>query len=66
MVNLSLEGKVALVTGGNNPYGIGASIARSMASQGASVFIHYFRHDYDIPFDDKKRTKAKNKSKKGA
>lgn len=36
-----LEGKVALVTGGN--HGIGAAIARALAGQCAKVFITYFR-----------------------
>jgi NAD(P)-dependent dehydrogenase (short-subunit alcohol dehydrogenase family) len=62
MIELRLDGKVALVTGGNNPYGIGASIAKSLASQGASVFLHYFRQEYDIPFGNKKRINAKEKS----
>ncbi len=43
MIDPGLEGKVALVTGGNNPRGIGAAIARTLAAQGARVFIHYFR-----------------------
>jgi 3-oxoacyl-[acyl-carrier protein] reductase len=34
---------VVCVTGGNNPQGIGAATAKAFASQGASVFIHYFR-----------------------
>jgi 3-oxoacyl-[acyl-carrier protein] reductase len=44
MIDPGLKNKVALVTGGNNPSGIGAAIARSLASHGAIVFIHYFRH----------------------
>jgi len=55
MIDLGLEGKVALVTGGNNPYGIGAAISKILASQGAVVFIHYFRHSGDIPFDNDHR-----------
>ncbi len=43
MIDPGFKGKVALVTGGNNPFGIGAAIARAMASHGAAVFIHYFR-----------------------
>ena len=49
MIDLGLEGKVVLVTGGNNPFGIGASIARTFASHGARVFIHYFRQDVEFP-----------------
>jgi 3-oxoacyl-[acyl-carrier protein] reductase len=51
MLDPGLKDKSALVTGGNNPYGIGAAIARTLASHGASVFIHYFRHSGDIPYD---------------
>ena len=43
MIDPGLKDKVALVTGGNNPFGIGAAIARALASHGAKVFIHYFR-----------------------
>jgi 3-oxoacyl-[acyl-carrier protein] reductase len=43
MIDPGLEGKVVLVTGGNNPYGIGAAVAKAFAAQNAKVFIHYFR-----------------------
>jgi 3-oxoacyl-[acyl-carrier protein] reductase len=43
MIDTRLEDKVVLVTGGNNPYGIGAATAQAFAAQGAKVFIHYFR-----------------------
>lgn len=48
MIDPGLKEKVVLVTGGNNPYGIGAAIARAFASQGAKVFIHYFRQEIDV------------------
>jgi len=48
MIDPGLKDKVVLVTGGNNPHGIGAAIARSFASQGAHLFIHYFRHGSDF------------------
>jgi 3-oxoacyl-[acyl-carrier protein] reductase len=38
-----LKGKVVVVTGGNNPRGIGAATAKAFAAQGAAIFIHYFR-----------------------
>jgi len=43
MIDPGLNKKVVLVTGANNPYGIGAAVARAFAGQGASVFLHYFR-----------------------
>jgi 3-oxoacyl-[acyl-carrier protein] reductase len=43
VIDPGLKDKVALITGGNNPFGIGAAIARALASHGAKVFIHYFR-----------------------
>src|SRR4051794_5727557 len=45
MIDPGLRGKVAIVTGGNNPGGIGAATARAPARQGVSVFVHYFRDD---------------------
>lgn len=38
-----LAGRVVLVTGANNPLGIGAATARAFAGQGAVVFITSFR-----------------------
>ena len=43
MIDPGLDGKVALVTGANNPRGIGAAIARALAGQGVSVFLSSFR-----------------------
>jgi len=51
MIDPGLQNKVALITGGNNPFGIGAAIARAFASHGARVFIHYFRSEIDFPAD---------------
>lgn len=56
MIDPGLKEKVVLVTGGNNPFGIGASIARAFASHGAHVFIHYFRQEID--FADAKQGKS--------
>jgi NAD(P)-dependent dehydrogenase (short-subunit alcohol dehydrogenase family) len=47
MIDPGLNNRIALVTGGNNPFGIGAAIARSLASQGVKVFIHYYRQIAD-------------------
>ena len=49
MIDPGLNEKVVLVTGGNNPYGIGAEIARKFASLGAKVFIHGYRQKIDFP-----------------
>lgn len=43
MVNYNLNNKVALITGANNPLGIGAAVARALAKEGAKVFITYYR-----------------------
>lgn len=47
MVNYELKDKVAIITGTNNPQGIGASTALSFAREGAKVVLIYkkiFRH----------------------
>jgi len=43
MIDPGIENKVVLITGANNPYGIGAGIARALAAQGAKIFLHYLR-----------------------
>ena len=43
MIDPSLQGKVALITGANNPSGIGAAAAKALAGQGAKVFIASYR-----------------------
>ncbi len=43
MIDPGLNGKVVLITGANNPYGIGAATAKAFAAQGARVFLHFFR-----------------------
>jgi 3-oxoacyl-[acyl-carrier protein] reductase len=43
MIEPGLKGVVAVVTGGNNPKGIGAATAEALAAQGSPVFIHYFQ-----------------------
>ncbi len=54
MINPGLKDKVALITGGNNPFGIGAAIARAFASYGVKVFIHYFRQGNELPNENQK------------
>ncbi|UCE18009.1 MAG: SDR family oxidoreductase [Gemmatimonadota bacterium] len=51
MIDLGLKGKVAVVTGGNNPHGIGSVTVKAFASQGVKVFIHYFRQKVASPRD---------------
>ena len=43
MADLGLRGRVALVTGANNPEGIGAAIARALAREGVKVVVHGHR-----------------------
>ena len=43
MIDPGLINKVVLITGANNPLGIGAEAARVFARQGAKVFLTYFR-----------------------
>lgn len=45
-----LKGKTALITGGN--HGIGAAIARAIGTQGANVFISYFRPETSYSKDE--------------
>ena len=55
MVNYGLKDKVALITGANNPQGIGATTALAFAREGAKVVLVYkkvFR-----PFDQNKTGK---------
>lgn len=44
MIDPELTNKVVVVTGANNPHGIGAAIARAFAAQGAKVFVHFYRN----------------------
>ena len=41
MIDYGLNGKVAIITGANNPYGIGAATALSLAREGVSVVLIY-------------------------
>ena len=55
MINYGLSGKVALISGANNPQGIGATTAFAFAREGAKVVLVYKR----IPreFDENKISK---------
>ena len=52
MINYGLQGKVALITGANNPQGIGATSALAFAREGAKVVLVY--KNVDRPFDPSK------------
>ena len=43
MIDPGLRNKVVLVTGANNPFGIGAAVAEAFAAQGAAIFMTYLR-----------------------
>ena len=52
MIDYGLENKVALITGANNPWGIGAATALALAREGARVVLVYKK--VDRPFDKTK------------
>jgi 3-oxoacyl-[acyl-carrier protein] reductase len=43
VIEPGIEGKVVLITGANNPFGIGAATARAFAAQGSRIFLTYLR-----------------------
>jgi NAD(P)-dependent dehydrogenase (short-subunit alcohol dehydrogenase family) len=43
MMDTGLKHKDVLITGGNNPWGIGAATAHAFATEGAVVFATYLR-----------------------
>jgi 3-oxoacyl-[acyl-carrier protein] reductase len=48
MRNAGLQGRIAVVTGGN--HGIGGAAARGLAAAGCAVFVHFFRfRPIDMP-----------------
>ena len=49
MINYGLKNRVALITGANNPWGIGATTALAFAREGAKVVLVYKR--VNRPFD---------------
>ena len=52
MVDYGIKGKVALITGANNPQGIGAATALAFAREGAKLVLVYKR--IDRPFNESK------------
>jgi 3-oxoacyl-[acyl-carrier protein] reductase len=55
MIDYGLKNKVALITGANNPWGIGATTAMAFAREGAKVVLVYKK--VDRPFDATKTGK---------
>ena len=55
MIDYGLKDRVALITGANNPWGIGATTALAFAREGAKVVLVYKR--VDKPFDASKTDK---------
>ena len=55
MIDCGLKNKVALITGANNPWGIGATTAMAFAREGAKVVLVYKK--VDRPFDATKTGK---------
>lgn len=55
MIDYGLKDKVALITGANNPWGIGATTAMAFAREGAKVVLVYKK--IDRPFDVTKTDK---------
>ena len=49
MIDYGLKNKVAIITGANNPWGIGATTALAFAREGAKVVLTYKK--VDRPFD---------------
>lgn len=52
MIDPELAGKVVLVTGANNPRGIGAAIARAFARLGCPVYLQFLRGAGESPSPD--------------
>ena len=55
MIDYGLKDRVALITGANNPWGIGATTALAFAREGAKVVLVYKR--VERPFDSTKTDK---------
>jgi 3-oxoacyl-[acyl-carrier protein] reductase len=49
MIDPGLRNRTVLITGANNPFGIGAAAAVAFARLGARLFVHFFRTREDLP-----------------
>ena len=56
MIDYGLRNRVALITGANNPQGIGATTAALFAREGAKVVLVYKR--VSRPFDENKTART--------
>lgn len=45
-LDLQISGKTAIITGANNPHGIGAATAKALAAQGVDVLLHFHQVPY--------------------
>ena len=61
MIDYGLKDRVALITGANNPWGIGATTAMAFAREGAKVVLVYKK--VDRPFDATKTGKSHRRSR---
>ena len=68
MIDYGIKGKVTLITGANNPQGIGAATAFAFAQQGAKVVLVYKREprDYDETKTDSNGTHRYFKANAGS
>jgi len=64
MIDTKLKGKVAIVTGANNPYGIGAGIAKALASELINRDTSYFIINPSVPTSDHRESKKEFKLKR--
>lgn len=61
MIDTGLAGKVVVITGANNPQGIGAGAAQAFAAQGAKAFLTYLRmspEDFGVSAEEAQQASA--------
>lgn len=62
MINTGLKDKVVLITGTNNPHGIGAGVAKAFAAEETKIFLHYYRGNKDLADDDTNKSNSPGKN----